>query len=156
MHHAASCSLWRALGKNRIEMDVYNGGIDEFREQVHTVNVKWDVVDFEYSDLIQACETGLLEKVDQSSLPPGADGTPATDDFIDGALTECGVGTYIWVTVCTYEKSVFPGDKPTTIAGFFDVKKFPGKRGLRKDPRGAFEPTRTRDGVVGTRYFGSA
>lgn len=144
---------WEEQNQKYVEMDVYNGGIDEIREQVHTANVKWDVVDFEYSDLIQACEAGLLEKVDQSALPAGADGTPAKDDFIDGALTECGVGTYIWATVYTYEKSVFPGDKPTTIADFFNIKKFPGKRGLRQDPRGALEWALLADGVAADKVY---
>lgn len=139
---------WEKQNQKFVEMEIYNGGITEIKAQVDAASVRWDVVDFEYSDLIQACDAGLLEKMDHSQLPPGADGTAAKDDFIDGALTECGVGTYIWATVYTYEKSAFPGDKPTTIADFFDVKKYPGKRGLRKDPRGALEWALLADGVA--------
>lgn len=139
---------WEEENDKYVEIDLYNGGIKDIRDQVNAANVKWDVVDFEYSDLIQACDEGLLEKVDHTALPAGADGTAAQEDFIDGALTECGVGTYIWATVYAYEKKAFPGDKPTTIADFFDVKKFPGKRGLRKDPRGALEWALLSDGVA--------
>ena len=63
---------WEDQNEKYVEMDLYNGGIKEIREQVNAANVKWDVVDFEYSDLIQACEEGLLEKVDQAAQPPGA------------------------------------------------------------------------------------
>ena len=69
------------------------------------------------------------------SLPAGADGTPAADDFLPGAVTECAVSTDIWSTVFAYDTTKFTGDGPTTVADFFDLEKFPGKRGLRRAPR---------------------
>ena len=82
-----------------VAMETYNGGLDELREQVETENVVWDVVDFELADLIRACREGLLEKIDHASLPPGDDGTAASEDFIAGAFTDCGVGQTVWATV---------------------------------------------------------
>ena len=119
-----------------VAMETYNGGLDEIREQVETENVVWDVVDFELSDLIRGCREGLLEKIDHGKLAAGGDGTPAAEDFIPGALTECGVGQMVWATVVGYDGSRFEGDRPAGLADFFDVKKFPGKRGLRRDPQG--------------------
>ena len=131
-----------------VAMETYNGGLDEIREQVDTENVVWDVVDFELSDLIRGCREGLLEKIDHGKLAAGGDGTPAAEDFIPGALTECGVGQMIWATVVGYDGSRFEGDRPVGLADFFDVKKFPGKRGLRRDPRVAMEWALMADGVA--------
>ena len=131
-----------------VEMETYNGGLDEIRNQVETENVVWDVVDFEQSDLIRGCREGLLEKIDHQKLAAGSDGTPAAEDFMPGALTECGVGQMVWATVVAYDRSQLEGEAPATLADFFDVKKFPGKRGLRRDPRVNMEWALMADGVA--------
>ena len=138
-----------------VAMETYNGGLDEIREQVDTENVVWDVVDFELSDLIRGCREGLLEKIDHGKLAAGGDGTPAAEDFIPGALTECGVGQMVWATVVGYDGSRFEGDRPARLADFFDVKKFPGKRGLRRDPRVALEWALMADGVAPAEVYAS-
>ena len=131
-----------------VVMETYNGGLDELRDQVATENVEWDVIDFELSDLIRGCSEGLLEPVDHGSLPAGEDGTPASEDFIEGALTECGIGQTIYATVVGYNNAQFGDAGPTQIADFFDVANFPGKRGLRRDPRVIMEWALIADGVA--------
>ena len=123
------------------------GGLDELRDQVQTTNVLWDVVDMEYSDLIQACDEGLLEQIDYSILPN------ADADFVEGALGDCGVGTYVWATVYAYDKNAFPDAAPTKVADFFDLKNFPGKRGLREDPRGTLEWALMASGVPASEVY---
>ena len=119
-----------------VKMERYNGGLDEIREQVETENVEWDVVDFELSDLIRGCREGLLEKINHGALAAGRDGTPVAEDFMPGALTECGVGQMVWATVVAYDGSQIEGDRPSTLADFFDRRKFPGKRGPAARPAG--------------------
>jgi putative spermidine/putrescine transport system substrate-binding protein len=131
-----------------VSMETYNGGLDQIRAQVETANVVWDVVDFEQSDLIRGCREGLLEKIDHSSLPPGDDGTAASDDFIAGAFTECGVAQTVWATVVAYDNEAVGESPPATLADFFDVRKYPGKRGLRRDPRVIMEWALMADGVA--------
>jgi putative spermidine/putrescine transport system substrate-binding protein len=131
-----------------VSMERYNGGLKEIREQVETANVTWDVVDFELADLIRGCNEGLLEKIDHSRLPPGIDGTPAAEDFIPGAFTECGVGQTVWATVVGFDNKAVGDSPPSTLADFFDVRKFPGKRGLRRDPRVVMEWALMADGVA--------
>ncbi len=138
---------WEKQTGSYAEMAEYNGGIEEIRRQVEAANVTWDVIDMEYSDLIQACEEGLLEVIDAGTLPPGADGTAAGEDFRDGALHECGVGNLVWSTVYAYGGASFD-TAPGTIADFFDVETFPGKRGIRRDPRGILEWALMADGVA--------
>ncbi len=131
-----------------VAMLTYGGGLDEIREQRDTENVVWDVVDFEQSDLIRACREGLLEKIDHGGLPPGDDGTPASEDFIPGAFTECGVGQTVWSTVVGYDKDAVGATPPSKLADFFDLRKYPGKRGLRRDPRVVMEWALIADGVA--------
>ena len=131
-----------------VNMEHYGGDLDDVRDQVEAANVKWDVVDFEYSDLITLCDEGYLEPIDHRTLPPGDDGTPASEDFIDGALRDCGVGSIVWATVYAYSRTAFPESPPSTIGDFFDARGYPGKRGLRRDPRGALEWALMADGVA--------
>ena len=77
----------------------YSGGLAEVKAQVESGNVTWDVVDVELSDALQGCDEGILEVIDPSTLPAAPDGTPATDDFMDGALQECAVGNIVWSTI---------------------------------------------------------
>ena len=138
---------YRRLSGEWVSMETYNGGLAEIRKQVETENVVWDVVDLELSDLIRACREGLLEKIDHGALPPGEDGTPASEDFIPGAFTDCGVGQSVWATVVAYDGAAVGELPPTRLADFFDVGKFPGKRGLRRDPRVIMEWALMADGV---------
>ena len=130
-----------------VNAEVYNGGLAEVRAQVQAGNVTWDVVDLEKQDLTAACDEGLLEPIDWSTLPPAPDGTAAEKDFIPGALHECGVATIVWTTIVAYDETKFPGEKPTKLADFFDVKKFPGMRGISKRPVVAIEFALMADGV---------
>ncbi len=52
----------------------------------------------------------------------------------------------VWSTVYAYDTSRMK-TAPTTMADFFDLTKFPGKRGLRKSPKGALEWALIADGV---------
>ncbi len=139
---------YREARQEWVSMETYNGGLKQIREQIETENVTWDLVDFELSDLIRGCREGLLEKIDAGTLPAGHDGTPAAKDFIPGALTECGVGQTVWATVVAYDNKRFGSDRPSRLADFFDVQKFPGKRGLRRDPRIIMEWALMADGVA--------
>ena len=137
----------------KINSDDYNGGLAETRAQVEAGNVTWDVVDLELSDIVRGCDEGILERIDPSILPPAPDGTPASKDFLPGAIQECGVGTIVWSTIYAYDKTKFPGNKPSTLRDFFDTKNFPGKRGLRKGTKVNLEWAVMADGVPADKVY---
>lgn len=139
---------WEANTGKAVDMVDYIGGIDDIRNQVNSANVKWDVVDMEYSDLIAACNEGLLEAADQGILKDGMDGTSIADDIPQEYFHECGYPSMVWSTVLAYDSEAFPEEKPATVADFFDVTKFPGKRGMRRDPRGLLEWSLMSGGVA--------
>jgi len=138
---------WIASSGHQIKSEDYNGGIAEIKAQVEAGNVTWDVVDVELSDAIRACDEGLLEEMDHGALPAAPDGTAATDDFLPGTLYDCAVANIVWSTIYAYDSSKMENG-PKTIADFFDTEGFPGKRGLRKNPKANLEMALMADGVA--------
>ncbi len=119
------------------------------KAMVEAGNVTIDVASVEYADAVRMCDEGLLEPVDIASLPAGSDGTPAAEDFLAGAVTDCGVSTDIWANIFAYDTTKFPeGAAPTKVADFFDLQKFPGKRGLKKGAKAVLEFALLGDGVA--------
>lgn len=131
----------------------YGGGLAEVKAQVEAGNVTWDLIDLELSDVVLGCQEGLLEELPLDALPPAPDGTPAEKDFLPGTLQECGVATIIWSTIYAYDKSKFSSGGPQTMADFFDTKKFPGKRGMRKGPKPNLEFALMGDGVPADKVY---
>jgi putative spermidine/putrescine transport system substrate-binding protein len=118
------------------------------KAMVEAGNVTVDVASVEYADAIRMCDEGLLEPVDINALPAGNDGVAAKDDFLPGAVTDCGVSTDIWANVFAYDTTKYPADAaPSKVADFFDLQKFPGKRGLKKGPKAVLEFALLGDGV---------
>ncbi len=137
----------------KIKLEDYSGGLAQIRAQVDAGSVHWDVVDTESSPLLTGCDEGLFEYVDDLELPPAPDGTPASEDFFDGMLTDCGVGTLIYATVVAYNPEYIEGDPPTTIQDFFDLEKYPGRRGMRRAPPTNLEFALMGDGVPPDKVF---
>ena len=130
-----------------VRLEDYNGGLAQVRAQVESGSVHWDVVDLEIADAVSGCDEGLLERIDPGTLPPAPDGTPAIDDFLPETLLECSVGTLFYSTVYAYNDERTPGEKPATIEDFFDVERFPGRRGMRRAPVVNLEFALMADGV---------
>ena len=143
---------WIAKTGDTINSEDYNGGLAEVRAQVEAGNVTWDLVDFELSDAVRGCDEGILEILPIDDLPAGDDGTPAVDDFISGPLHECAVGEIVWSTVYAYDTTKL-ANAPKTIADFFDLEGFPGKRGMRKTPKANLEMALMADGVPADKVY---
>lgn len=116
------------------------------KAQVEAGNVTLDVVDLEPSDVLRLCDEGALELLPLDELPDGDDGTPAREDFVDGALYDCAVGTIVYSTLIAYRADLT--EPVTSSADFFDLENFPGKRGMRKSAKFALELGLMADGVA--------
>lgn len=132
----------------------YNGGVAEIKAMVEAGNVTWDVVDMEIADAQRACDEGLLEKIDAGTLPAAPDGTPAVQDFVQNGITPCAVTTILFSHIVAFDKTKFEKNIPSKLADFFDVKTFPGKRGMRKtSPKINLEMALRADGVPGDKVY---
>lgn len=139
---------WMAATGNETVMVDSDNPAPAIKAMVEAGNVTVDVASVEYADAIRLCDEGILEPIDPAMLAPAPDGTAATEDFFEGAVTECGVSTDIWANVYAYDSTKFSGDAaPKTAADFFDLEKFPGKRGLRKGAKAVLEFALLGDGV---------
>ncbi|MCW6508408.1 extracellular solute-binding protein [Lichenifustis flavocetrariae] len=125
-------------GTNIVKED-YDGGLAKLRGMVEAGNTTWDLIDMETNDAIAGCDEGLLQKLDPKLLGD-------TSDFIPGAVLPCAVASMVWSTIYAYDTTRLT-TAPTTIGDFFDVTKFPGKRGMRKSPKVALEWALIADGV---------
>ncbi len=130
-----------------VRLESYNGGLAQIRAQVETGNVHWDVVDLEFADLVRGCDEGLFELVDIDELPPAADGTPAREDYFADTYSECGGGGIFYSTIYAYNNESFAGERPSTIEDFFDLERFPGRRGMRRTAIANLEFALLADGV---------
>ena len=128
----------KAGGAKVVQVE-YNGEQAKIKAMVETKKISWDVVEVESPDVNRGCDEGLFEKLDYSKIGNKA-------DFQSAAIHECGIGVFVWSTVMAYNGDKFK-DAPKTWADFWDVKKFAGKRGLRKGARYNVEFALMADGV---------
>jgi len=133
---------------NKILFDGYAGGMAEIKAQVEAGRVQWDVVNVDAFTLERACSEGLLETLDHSMLAKGSDSSQATDDFLPGTLTECGIANDIYSLAIGYNTNTIGQVVPKTIADVFDTAKIPGKRGFQRKPIGLLEWALLADGVA--------
>jgi len=127
-----------------VTVENYNGGLGEIKAQVEAGNVTWDVVDVLPDQAITGCDEGLFAKVDQSEF---------INDLVTPPVSECVVPQIFWAYTAFYSKSAFPGKKPKNIKDFFNVKKFPGKRGIHTWANALIEMALVADGVKGSKVY---
>ena len=137
----------------QVRVEDYNGGLAQIRTQVESGSVFWDVVDLELYDSIRGCEEGLFETLDLSKLAPAADNTPVEEDYFPETLGECGLGTVFYSTTFAYNNETIGDRKPQSIADFFDLDKFPGRRGMRRSPVANLEFALLADGVAADEVY---
>lgn len=124
---------------NKVTVVEYNGEQAKIKAMVEAKHVNWDVVEVESGDIGRGCDEGLFEKLDWSKIAKKA-------DLIPEAPQACGVGFFVWSTALAYNADKLKS-APTGWADFWDVKKFPGKRGMRKGARYNLEFALMADGV---------
>ncbi|MFP3979000.1 ABC transporter substrate-binding protein [Marinobacter sp. KMM 10035] len=129
-----------AQTKTEVLTDTYNGGLAKIKAMVDSESVTWDVVLLEEPALLQACEEGLIEPMDWTAVGD-------KDEYLESAVSECGLGHIIWSTALAYNKDALVKE-PKNWSDFWDVKKFPGKRGLRKGAKANLEFALMADGVA--------
>jgi putative spermidine/putrescine transport system substrate-binding protein len=128
----------KKLGKPVLE-ESWDGGIGVIAAKVKAGVPNWDVVQVEAEELALGCADGFYEKLDWSKVG-------GKDKFLPAAVNDCGVGAIVWSTALSYDANRLK-EAPTSWADFWDVKKFPGKRGLRRGPKYALEFSLMADGV---------
>jgi putative spermidine/putrescine transport system substrate-binding protein len=131
-----------------VNMISYNGGLGEIRAQVESGNVQWDIVDVFPHEARVGCDEGLFEELPRDLFLPAADGTSMDDDIMVDVPNDCVVPQIFWSYVPFHLGSTYEGEQPSTIADFFDLEKFPGKRGIHTWGNALIEMALMADGVA--------
>ncbi|WP_433693023.1 ABC transporter substrate-binding protein [Paraburkholderia phenoliruptrix] len=114
--------------------------VAQFAAMVQTKNYVWDVTTLTLSADIPYLEAkGLLEPI----------GLKASDypDVMPEAIAPNWLGVDVYSTVLAYRADKFKGNGPKSWADFWDVKKYPGRRSLRRSPLDTLEQALLADGV---------
>lgn len=118
----------------------WDGGYGVLQAKVQAGTPNWDAVQVESEELALGCADGIYEKVDWEKVG-------GKEAFLPAAVNDCGVGAIVWSTGIAYDGDKLK-DGPKSWADFWDVNKFPGKRGLRKGAKYALEFALMADGVA--------
>ena len=135
-----------------VKFENYNGGLGEVRAQVESGSVVWDVVDVLPDQAITGCDEGLFEDIsaEYDNFTPAPNGDSMIEDMAASGVTnlsDCCAPQIFWTYVVFYDPDAFSGEKPSKIADFFDVAKFPGKRGVHTWANGFVQMALVADGV---------
>lgn len=122
-----------------VHQESWDGGIDALESHLKAPNNEWDLVELRGDELAAACTDGLLEKLDFSAIG-------GKDHYLPPAVSDCGVGATTSNIVLAWDRDKFPATP--TWSDFWDIAKYPGKRGLLKGPRGNLEIALIADGVA--------
>jgi putative spermidine/putrescine transport system substrate-binding protein len=117
----------------RIETLAYNGELSLLEDKNQSV----DVIDLLEQDARAACSQGLLMRLDTEKLIRSQSHSADRSEyhqFLPGSFSDCSINHITYATVMALDIDAFPGLKPRRIGDFFDLKKFPGKRGLYRSP----------------------
>ncbi|HEY0594175.1 polyamine ABC transporter substrate-binding protein [Sphingopyxis sp.] len=126
--------------------DSWRGGVGVIRTKVVGGDTSWDIVQVETEDLILGCEEGLFQRLDWAALG-------GRDAFLPAAVHDCGVGAMLWSYVIGYDGDRIKGPGPKSWADFWNIKRFPGKRGMRKTPKYSLEFALMADGVPADQVY---
>ena len=105
----------------------------------------WDIVDADPFSAISLGKQGMIEPidyaiVDKSKMRPGFE-------------WEYAASTYFFSYVIAYDAQKYGDKPPTSMADFFDVKTFPGKRTMYKWGAGMWEAALLADGVAPDKLY---
>ncbi|MER8372317.1 ABC transporter substrate-binding protein [Mesorhizobium sp. M1406] len=126
-------ALWepasKALGIAFAEETSQNWG--EVRAQVDAGAVTWDIVQLALQDTGLVSAAGVIMKLPEDIVNRA--------DYIPGSVNDYCVGNTVYSTAISYSTEVYGEQGPQNMVDFWDVEKFPGKRGMLRAPRGNLE-----------------
>ncbi len=118
----------------------------KLKAMVESKNVEWDVVDLGERHVIVGGREGLLEPLDYKIINK--------DLLFPQASREFGVASFYYTHGIGYSTRTFSlQNHPRTWAEFWDVKKFPGPRTLRDNPKDDLEFALMADGVAPNKLY---
>ncbi|MCP5084715.1 MAG: extracellular solute-binding protein [Alphaproteobacteria bacterium] len=138
---------WEKKSGKSIHWENYNGGLGEIKTQVESGKVTWDIVDILPDQARTGCDEGLFEEIPDAILMKSKDGKTLDEDLMVPRPNKCVAPQVWWSYVPFYDDGMLKGDKPKTLADFYDMKKWPCKRGIHTWGNANIEMALVADGV---------
>lgn len=112
----------------------------QLSEMVRTRDYTWDVTTLTLqADVLQLEQRGFLEPIGlEASQFPGVMKEAVRPDWL---------GVNVYGTVLAYRKDRYGANGPRSMRDMWDVKRFPGRRSLRRSPLDTLEQALMADGV---------
>lgn len=126
-----------------VDIQPWEGGAPALRARLDGAG-GWDVISLTGAEALAGCEGGMLEKLDWAALG-------GRDRLLPGGAGDCMAGVALRALVLAWDRDKLPG--LPGWAEFGDVVKHPGRRGLRKQPRGTLEIALMADGVPAAEVY---
>ncbi len=122
----------------RITEGDYNGDYGVLKQRAEAPDGPWDVVSVESAPTARGTREGIFLPISESVW--------AGLNLLPEAKQSLAAGHLVFSTILAYDvESVKTA--PTSWADFWNTTKFPGKRGLRNNPRGTLEIALLASGV---------
>jgi putative spermidine/putrescine transport system substrate-binding protein len=115
------------------------------RNMVDSGDVSWDICDADGYSAIRLGRAGALSAMDYTIIDRAAVIPPFTFDH--------GVGGYTYAYVLAYDTEVYKDHPPQNWQDFWDVRRFPGNRGLWRWMNGGFEAAMLAAGAAREKVF---
>ena len=115
----------------------------QIKAMVETKSYTWDMADITPAATNLLVAGGYLEKLEM-------DKEPEVQEIPAQYKSPYMIGAEVYATVLAYRTDVYPAKGPVPDGGWkdlWDVKRIPGRRGVRKSPQDTYEIALLADGV---------
>jgi putative spermidine/putrescine transport system substrate-binding protein len=130
---------WMQRASQRMLEETWDGGVGVLRARMASGANNWDVVQVESEELLLGAEEGLFERLDWNAIG-------GREHYIPNAVHDFGVGAILYSFVIGFDRARRT-TPPASWADFFDLRRIPGKRALRRGPKTTLEIALMADGV---------
>ena len=120
--------------------DTITEGLNSVRLQENANNVTYDLVQMANYEAALGGKEGILAPIDYSVI---------SKDGFNGTATDYCVGYTTYTFSIAWNTETYGEKGPQSWADFWDVKKFPGTRGMRANAEAQLEAALMADGVEG-------
>ncbi len=128
-----------------VAVDGAGPSLGKIRAMVRSGKVTWDLCDSSIGASQVLGRDGMLEPIDYAIVDKGA--------TMPGFAMPWCYGTSAFSYVLAYDRRATGGAAPRDWADFWDAKKFPGKRTMRRGMQGVLEAALLADGVAREKLY---
>lgn len=130
-----------------IDISTHKKPLELLKKWKQDENSSLDLIDLSTYEAEKACDAGYLISLNEGNISKGPNNEPIETDFLSDSLIDCAVPSVAWSALMVVKNGKFTKKKPRSWSDFFNVKRFAGKRSLKKSARYSLEAALLADKV---------